>query len=86
MVSNVDCGIFIHNGYDNIIKGNRCFSSKVAGILISYSSAHNNIIVDNVFEPLSTTNGRMVKMQQQTLVPLTRIAITTLMFLRWLHR
>ena len=61
VVTYVDCGIFIHNSYDNTIIGNRCFSSKVAGIFISKNSTagivHNNLIVDNVFETLSTTTG-----------------------------
>jgi len=63
LVFNVDHGIFIHDGYNNIVTGNRFLSCRVSGIWIkedSYTNAgyvHNNLVVFNVFETLSRSIG-----------------------------
>jgi len=63
LVSNVDYGIFIHDGYNNIITDNRFLSCRLSGILIQEDSStiagfvRNNHIVGNVFETLSTSRG-----------------------------
>lgn len=63
LVFNVDHGIYIHDGYNHSIIGNRVLSCRVAGIWIKNDVStiagfvQNNLIVDNIFETLSSTVG-----------------------------
>ena len=60
-ISNADNGIYIHNGYNHVVTGNRIFSARQSGIrisadrLVGYTT--NNTIEGNVFQTLATANS-----------------------------
>jgi len=60
-VSNTDRGIFIHNGYNDVVTGNRFLASRQDGIRISEDKiagyTRNNTVMGNVFGTYIGTNS-----------------------------